>query len=125
MNIDQSHMQQVITRNQNIPPEGPIALRVVIDFTAAQSFDLDLQQYIQQGKISQIQGLYVDASQTNVPVNVTCKGSGQSIPVKGNSAGYYSVLCPNPPQFNFQCAAGVVTVFLYNAPIAGHSWVTA
>jgi hypothetical protein len=112
----------VFPRNQTVPPMGPVAARFVFDFTATQEFSEDLTLDVQQKKIDQIQGIYIDANDTNQPVTVTFSGSGQRIIAKGGTQGYYPVLATNPPGFKIDCAAGVVTIYLYNMPVPGQTW---
>ena len=125
MQVDSSQIQRFVPMNQNIPEEGDEALRLTLDFSAQQTYDLDLTLFVQQKKISMIQGVFIDAADTGVPVKVTVGNpSGQRIIAKQQTQGYYPLLAPNPPSFRFEAATGVVNFYFYNAPISPVVWPT-
>lgn len=109
------------------PCEGPKAASISLDFTANGTYDLDLTNDQAQGKVSMIQGLYVDNNANSDTLTITVQGSNQKIIVKGNTQGYYPVLCPNPPKFTFVSSGNVngVVVYLLNFPVQPATWQTA
>lgn len=106
------------------PKEGPIAVPVTMDFSLADTYLVDLQNFMATGKISMVQALFIDASQSTVTVTVTIPSTGQSIIVKPYSQGYYPVISSNPAQFSFTApgASPIINCYLLNYPIAGCQW---
>lgn len=112
--------------NAMIPPEGPKALKVVLDFTGG-SFNglVDLTQQTgpsPSGKLSFVQGLYVDNGDSAVALQIFCQSTGQRITVQPGSQAYIPVLAGVPPIFTFNGAANaspncLVTVFFLNVPL--------
>lgn len=76
-----------------------------------------------------VQTLFIDLTGIANNLLVTIKGSGQQILAKAATAGYYPVLCPNVPEFQFDSTPTPgqkpIPVFLINVPIAGVVWATA
>jgi len=124
MNIDQQTVQYVTIKNQLVATgKGPLAARLVVDFTAQNSYDLDMQNAQSLNQFDLCQTIFVDNSAGGAAVTITIKGSGQVIVVKAGTQGYFNVMCPNPIQINFTSAGGsVVTVFLIDVAIPGATW---
>lgn len=113
--------------NQLVPDEGPKAIPLLLDFTVAAQYNLDLTTQQQQGRISMIQSLFIDLSAANNDLTVTFPIGGQVIVAKSGTQGYYSVLCPNPPRIYFAMATSggtLVPIFCINVPVAGVTWDT-
>jgi hypothetical protein len=115
-----------IQRTLGIPDEGPKALPLTLDFTAANEYTLDYSSMQQRGFLSLIQTLYVDTQNSDVALTVTIAGGGQVVIAKGRTQGYYPVLVPNPPRFTFSAenAGCLVQVYLINVPIQPGQWST-
>jgi hypothetical protein len=125
MNYDTSSLNYAPVTNALVPDEGPKAIPLLLDFTQAGEYDVDLTTQQQQGRISMVQSIYIDLSVSSNDVEVTMPISGQLIHAKAGTQGYYPVLCPNPPRLNFTSStsgASVVPVFLMNTPILGIVW---
>lgn len=124
-NTPQQSIQFVPIQNQLVltGKKGPMAARVIIDFTVQNSFDLDMQQVQSTNQFDLCQTVFIDNSAGGSAVTVTIAGSGQVIVAKPGSQGYYNVLCPNPIKMNFQSAGGAVcTIFLIDVAIPGAVW---
>jgi|SRR6185312_2369274 len=110
--------------NAMIPPEGPVALKAVLDFTGgAFSAIVDLtQQTTPPVQLSFVQGLYVDNSLSNVILDIVNGGTGQKISIQANAQAYIPVLASLPPIFTFNGRNNAspnaqVTVFFLNVPM--------
>jgi len=127
MNIDQQTVQITLPQNQLIPDEGPKAIPLLLDFSKAASYSLDLTSIQERAFISMIQTIYADLSGATAGLSITVNGTNQNITAKKTTQGYYPVLCPNPPRLTFANSSGsdVIPVFLINAPISGVTWPTA
>lgn len=115
------------TYNFSVPCEGAKVIPLLLDFSADAEFDLDLQQFTQQSKITMIQSIYIDLSDTTnaMVVIIDPDGLKQTIVANGHTQGFYTVLAPNPPRIVFQCASGQAErVHLVNVPIAGVVWAS-
>ena len=114
--------------NQLVPGEGPKAIRAVLDFSATDSFALDLTNQVESGIIKAVQTLYIDASELLNPVTFVADRTQQRITVMPDTQGYYPFLLPNPPQFNGTSQAqlnSVVIIHMLNVPMPAQSWATA
>lgn len=124
MQLTSQNLQVVPVQNQTPPEGGQVAVKLVLDFSAQGEWDVDLTPYIQQGKLSSVQTLYIDAGDANVPIKVTFPSSGFRIIAPANSQGFYPVLSPSPTSIKFEAAGPVCTIFVLNFPIPGQSWRT-
>lgn len=124
--FDTSKVSILAIDNQFIPKEGPKAIPLFLDFTLADSFILDFVMRQQQGFMSMVQTLFIDASGTDKPVVVTIGGTNQIITAKGRTQGYYSALIPNPVKLTVTCIGGPIglQIFLINVPVPGVVWPT-
>lgn len=122
--INNGQVSAVQVYNQFIPDEGPKSIKVNLDFTNTDSFDLDLTNTEQQSIISQIQTLYVDNYDNIVPLTITVDVSGQRIVVNPNTQGYFACLAPVPTVLHFaSLGGGKASVLLVNVPMPIASWV--
>jgi hypothetical protein len=124
MNLQNNNLQVVPVLNQTPPDSGQVALKLVLDFTTQTEWDVDLTPYIQQGKLTSIQTMYIDAGDNNAPIKATFPAPGFRVIAPANSQGFYPVLTQNPTSVKFESAGTVVTVFLLNFPLPGQSWRT-
>lgn len=125
--VNANQLRNLLLENQLVPSEGPKATVVLLDFTNTGSYQLDGLLLEQLGYQSMIQTLFIDLSNTANALTVTLLGSGQKIVAKARTAGYYPVLCPNPPKIQFDSTTpgdNPIPVFLINVPIAGVVWAT-
>lgn len=112
--------------NALIPKEGPKAIPITFDFSAANAYGADFTIAQQTGVISVIQCLYVDNSNNPDELVISNQALGQAIKIPAYTQGYYPVLSPNSPKFTLASAGGVpVTVFFINVPLPAISWSTS
>lgn len=105
--------------------KGPLAVRLIMDFTQTNEYDLDLQNTQATAQFDLCQTIYVDNSAGGAPLSVVFPDNGQTIVVKAGTQGYYNVMCPNPIRIQFLCSGGqIITVFLINIAIPGAVWPT-
>jgi hypothetical protein len=124
--VDPNGLRAQALDNQEIPDEGGKSLAVFLDFSAQDTFGLDVSLLMQRGIISMLQTLFVDMSNTDQPLQIFFEGSRQTITCKGRTQGYYSVLAPNPVKMTLRCPGGPLGLQLYliNVPIPGVVWPT-
>jgi hypothetical protein len=123
-NINQEQIQFLPLQNQLIVGKrGPLGARIILDFTAAQDFDLDMQQVQSTNQFDLCQTIFIDNSAGGSALTITINGSGQQIIAKAGTQGYYNVLCPNPIKLHFNSAGGAIcNVFLLDVAIPGAVW---
>lgn len=123
--INANALQNIQTNTQQMPCEGPKGLKIILDFSGtATNYLVDMLTIQQQNRLSLVQTLYIDLSGASHDLTVVIQGSGQVIVAKAGTQGYYAVLCPNPPVFNFTVGStgDIDTVYLLNVPVAGVVW---
>lgn len=108
-----------------MPKEGPKCIPLGFSFVTAASFDVNLTNFMDRGKISIIQGAYIDNSTNPNAVTITVATTQQNITVKAYSQMYVPVFGVQP----FNCvvsstinASGVTYIDFYNVPIAPCNW---
>lgn len=122
--IDQQSIQVFPTNSQlMVGGKGPLAARLIMDFTQTSEYDLDMQNFQSLNQFDLCQTIFVDNANGGAPVSILIPSSGQLIVVKNGTQGYFNVICPNPIRMIFTCAGGqIVTVFLINTAVPGASW---
>jgi hypothetical protein len=126
-NYSTANLNYQPVNNQEVPDEGPKAIPLLMDFSAAGEYDVDLTLQQEQGRISMIQTVFIDLSGASNDLTLTLPISGQVIVAKAGTQGYYSVLCPTPPRLNFSMPTSggtLVPVFLINVPMSGVTWTS-
>lgn len=111
--------------NVIVPSGGPKAVSNVIDFSNSADVELSGEAIVSQGKIEYLQGVYIDNADNVDPFVLTIVGTNQRITCKGKTQGYFSILCPNPPDMNAhttQSAANQIRVIFYNVPVQPAVW---
>lgn len=111
-----------------IPPEGPQAIPIVLDFTATrQELEANLVITQQQHKISYIQSIYVDNSINAEPLEIFIPSTQHLVTVPPYHQGFIALLCSNPPSIIFASAVAApinVVVQLLNFPVSNIIWNT-
>ena len=128
MNINPAGLNFQDIKNDLVPQDGPKGAPLLLDFSGIgiTEYDLDLTIPRQQNRISMIQTIYIDTSNSDTGITVICGGTNQNITVKGRTQGFYPVAIPNEPTLRFLGTASttIYQVILFNIPIAGVNWVT-
>lgn len=125
MIIPQNSVQIALTSNQYIPDEGPKAIPLLLDFTAADTFTLDMESLQARGFFSMLQAVFIDMKDAVVDLELTISALGQIIHAKKQTQGYYNILVPNPIKLVFTSVGNIqIRVFLINVPIPGAVWPT-
>jgi hypothetical protein len=99
-------MQTQNVSNNQVPTEGPKVIPVTLDFSAGQSFLVNLSYQQQQLQISQIQSVYIDNSLNAEPLVLSIGNNLQSVSIPGGMQGYLNIDCPNPPIITATCTGG-------------------
>jgi hypothetical protein len=109
--------------NALFPKEGGKVVPVPLNFANQQSFNIDLSLLQQRGFIKNIQGVYIDNSNSNSPASVTVAGTNQTITCPGNSQGTFPIFLPANMVFTCTSAGGAnVNFFFYNIPLPNSVW---
>lgn len=109
-----------------IPTEGPRDLPLLFDWSLGTTFQLDLQQQVQNGQFSRAQTLFIDNSaNTNGPVTIAWHGTGQIIQVPPGWQGYTPVLSTQRPFADVSSTGtGKTSIHVLNIPISPGMWPT-
>jgi hypothetical protein len=124
MNIDQQHIQWGPSQNQlMVGKKGPLWGRLVLDFSAAPTYHLDIQNAQALNQFDLCQTIFIDNSAGGDSVSVSIPATGQVIKCKAGQQGYFNVVCPNPIVMDFSSNGGAVATFLLlNVAIPGAVW---
>ena len=128
--LNQNGLRWMEVNNQAPPTEGPRALPVLLDFSAATgntSIIADLSNLMARTQISMIQTIFIDLSGTDDSISIVAQGTVQVITAKGRTQGYYNMLIPNPAVLQITCTGqpdAAIPIQLINVPIAGAVWST-
>lgn len=110
------------TFNMTLPPEGPGALPVTLTFDGSNDEqEIDLTQPINDGVVSYISGVLVDAlDATGGDFEIEIQTIGQRIRVVSGAFASYPLISPNPPKFVARALDGFtgnVRLLFVNFPI--------
>lgn len=97
--------------NGTPPCNGAKVIPFIMDFNAASVYDFDFTQQQQGGQIDYIQTAFIDNTLNAQNLIVTVGASQQRIQVPKNSAGYFTLLAPNPLKCSFT-TTGLVLVYV-------------
>jgi hypothetical protein len=124
MQINAQSLSFQNVNGQKIPAEGAKSITISLDFSKANIYTLDLQNLIQRGFMSMVQGMFMDNSNGGTTLGVSFGGTGQAVKIAPNRQGYRVVLCPNPANsIQFVSNSGVqVSITLLNFPVTNSDW---
>lgn len=112
--------------NNKTPKEGPRYIPMTFDFSSTDTWDVDMMQLQQAGKISTLQAFYIDNSVNTVELTITLGLGGQVIKVQPGYQGYMTALVNNAPKFSVSSPGGVsAIVFALNFPVVNDLWPAA
>lgn len=123
-----TQLQQTLraVSNSRDPAEQPVTLPFNFDFTAADTYIIDLTKILQAGSISGIQTIYCDNSLNDTPLVIDAGGSGQRIVFGAGAQGYLPILAPMPVYLTLTSASSGtgsnVIVELVNVPMPLGIW---
>ncbi len=110
--------------SQFYPQEGPRVVMLSYDFTTGSTFADDLSAIIDNGRMTTVQTVWVDAADCGQPVTITLAESGQRIRVPAHTQGIYPVFVAGGAGFTVSGGDGVSTVALglLNVPMPFAQW---
>ncbi len=123
MQVNVAALQFTTVQNLGVPPEGPKAAPLTLDFSQTSSYQLNFQSIIDQNYVSVIQAMYIDNSLNPQPLSITMQGSNQTITIAPGRQAYLNVLAPYPVQVSFSTTGVIlVRISLLNFPVTNHDW---
>lgn len=107
-----------------IPKEGPQVIPFIFDFSVQSNYEIDLTLIAQQGKISGVQGLYIDNASNDQPISILTSIINQTVTIPSQSQAYLPCLVSNQVKLTVTSAnaTGIATVMLLNFPVAAGVW---
>lgn len=110
--------------NMVLPSGGPKTIPWYLDFSATTGIQLDTTQIISQGLLEYVQTLYIDNKDNPGALTMNIELINQRIIIPAGRQGYWNILGPNPPVFDFSVPAafGKVYLQLINVPIQPANW---
>lgn len=108
------------------PKEGPRTVPITLDFTAFDTYRIDLTQLQRQGKFTVLQTVFIDASNCPVLVTVQDGTTLQPVVAQPNTQGFYPIMAGSPTVLTVSCPGGPagLKIFLINVPVAPAVWPT-
>lgn len=107
--------------NMTLPPEGPGAIPIVIDFDGISETEVDLTQLVNDGLISYVSGVQVDLLDiADGALQLECNGTGQRLQASAGGITFLPLFLPNPPKISVRAIdglSGVVRLHFLNFPI--------
>lgn len=115
---------QPMDRTLGMPGEGPKMVPVPTDFTLNDSYEVDLSNFVQMGRISMVQSIYVDNADGAVAITILVELGSQRLIVPAGEQAYLPILVPNPIKLTISSPGGAssAVVFLINFPIPPELW---
>lgn len=111
--------------NALVPREGPKSVFTLLDFTSSDVVNIDFTLAGQEGKITAIQSIWADNSQSSGPLTIDVAGTGQRIVVPAGYQGTIPVIAATRPKMRCTCAAVTrVGVVWLNVPMPVGVWNT-
>src|SRR5690349_19411679 len=124
MQIDANKLATLNVMNQQVPGKG-VTIPVLLDMTQNNGvYTLDLSAMEQQSRIDFIQTIFIDMSQSGVPLSVMDLTTNHEIVANAHTQGFYNLLASNPTKLLIQCPGGPAALKMYftNLPIPGAVW---
>lgn len=124
--VDQSAFVRFGTTNMILPPEGPKAYPMTLDFTNANEQTTDFSAQIGPQGVSFIQAFFVDNHRNANVLFVTSQNIGQTIPIPPFAVGYLPMfISPNNGFLTWttvQAANLIVPIVVTNTPVTPYLW---
>ena len=115
--------QQTTIYNSLMPKEGPKSVNLALDFSAQTEITVDFTLATMQTVISVVQSVWVDNSQSTVPIEFTVQGTGQVIRVPAGSMAVLPVVAASKPKIVVDSASGlIIPVLFLNVPLPSAVW---
>jgi hypothetical protein len=118
---------QPMDRSLGMPGEGPKMVPLSTDFTLNDTYEVDLSNFVQMGRISMVQSIYVDNADGAVAITILVELGSQRLIVPAGQEAYLPILVPNPIKLTISSPGGAASakVFLINFPIQPEVWNSA
>jgi len=108
----------LLERTMGMPPQGPRAVPIALNFADFDTYNLDYSNMQNQGFLSMCQTLWVDNYANGQVMTITIPASQQTLKIPAGVQGYFPVICPNPIKMTFNSTGGVACqVALLNYPV--------
>jgi len=126
LNVNQSmkySTQQIF--NGLVPPEGPRAIPIPLDFSVNVSQAFDFYPQSSLSYLSYVQCIFADNADNDVPMIIVWNGTQQRTIIPPGFMGYLPVLVLSPYKFVVTCNGGTTAqLILLNVPMPAFIWPT-
>lgn len=111
--------------NVVIPREGPRCLAVTLNFTNTDAITIEGLLPVTTGKISYIQGAYIDNGDNPEQLTIVVKTTQQRLIIPAYGQGYYPILFSPVPDCVVSTTQAALRVYIhfYNVPIQSQFWL--
>jgi len=111
--------------NVVIPKEGPRALACTLNFTNTATIDIEGLLPTTTGRISYIQGVYVDNADNSDQLILVAKTTQQRLVIPAYAQGYWPILFAQVPDMVCTTTQAAIRVYMhfYNVPIQSQYWL--
>lgn len=123
-NLNASGLQFVSVQDLTVDPKGPASIPVLLDWSQASQYNLDLSHFIQQQKVSLIQAVYIENGSGTQPLQIQIPGTRQTLQIPAGSEAYLMLIAANPLTMSFLSTDGAnkSTIHLLNYPVTNAVW---
>lgn len=119
------NLAPIPTVNMMVPAEGPESTFLGI-YAMPSSTTLDLNSAETGLKVRAPQTLFFDGSASTGPVTLTFAGTGQTLVLPPQSAGYLPIMTPNEVRLTIMgTQGGSIGLWLLSVPVPAQVWSTA
>lgn len=108
--------------SNKFPCEGPKVIPIFCDFSSATKYDVDLKSLVQQGKISDVQSIFVDNADNSGICTIDIDVQQQRIIIPPFSQAYLNVLTALPSFHVTSGTTALVRLFAQNFPVTNAVW---
>lgn len=111
--------------NQKVPCDGPKSIHLRVPFDGVDAWEVDLTLTVQQGRLEEIQGIYVDTHDLVDDLTIRVPRTQQRVIIKAGHQGYIPLLVAEPYVLHFSSTAAtgsVAFINLLNVPMPCTLW---
>lgn len=108
--------------SNKFPCEGPRIVELPLDFSAASSYSVNLNTLVQQGKISEVQALFIDNADNTSALTLVIGITNQRVIIPPGSQAYLMLLMGTPTLVASTTNFAKAKIFALNFPVSNMVW---